>query len=67
MVEKLGIGNIKKIKMDNINNPNESAYLKSLIKIAHPDWNQEQIESEYQRKISEPEKEDGGGCEFCSA
>ena len=44
----------------------EGAYLKSLIKIWHPDWTQEQIESEYQIKIVQSENNDDNGCDVCS-
>jgi hypothetical protein len=46
--------------------PQEGAYLKALIKISHPDWTQEQIEAEYQKKLNHSENSDDIGCDFCS-
>jgi hypothetical protein len=48
--------------------PQNSNFIKSLIRIAHPDWTPEQIEAEALKKLSEisnasPEE----GCEFCSS
>lgn len=46
--------------------PNNGAFLKSLIKINNPDWTQEQIEAEFQRKMNAIEQEEDGVCEACS-
>jgi len=54
-------------KSDKESNPNEGAYIKAMIKIAHPDWTKEQIEAEYQIKKNKSDKEDDKGCEFCSS
>ena len=46
---------------------NNGAFLKSLIKINNPDWTAEQIEAEFQLKMSRIEDEQGDGtCEACS-
>lgn len=45
-----------------------SNFIKSLIKIANPDWSLEQIEAEAQKKLAEmanPMSDDN--CEFCSS
>ena len=48
--------------------PVNSNFIKSLIKIANPDWTPEQIESEAQKKLVEmanPTSDDN--CEYCSS
>ncbi len=43
-------------------------FVRATIKIAHPDWTVEQIESELQKKLIElanPSNDEG--CEFCSS
>lgn len=45
---------------------NNGAFLKSLIKINNPDWSAEQIEAEFQRRLSAIENEEDGACEACS-
>ena len=48
--------------------PPNSNFIKSLIKIANPDWTQEQIEAEAQKKMMEIANDNGdGSCEFCSS
>ncbi len=45
-----------------------SNFIKSMIKIANPEWTSEQIDAEVQRKLIEmanPESDDN--CEFCSS
>jgi hypothetical protein len=43
-------------------------FVRATIKIAHPDWSAEQIESELQRKMQELQDPAGdNGCEFCSS
>ncbi|WP_317899901.1 hypothetical protein [Aurantibacillus circumpalustris] len=45
-----------------------SNFIKSLIKIANPDWTIERIEAEAQKKLAElanPTNDDN--CEFCSS
>jgi hypothetical protein len=43
------------------------AFIKATIKIAHPEWTPEQVEAEFQKKISEQKSEGDEGCEFCSS
>jgi hypothetical protein len=51
----------------NYNGPSPG-FIKATIKIAHPDWSPEQIESELQKKIYELQNPEGSdGCEFCSS
>lgn len=48
--------------------PPNSNFIKSLIKIANPDWTAEQIEAEAQKKMQEitnPANDDN--CEYCSS
>jgi len=48
--------------------PPNSNFIKSLIKIANPDWTPEQIEAEAQKKLAEmanPFNDDN--CEYCSS
>ncbi|MBI3500988.1 MAG: hypothetical protein HY063_04275 [Bacteroidetes bacterium] len=46
---------------------NKGAFLRSLIKINHPDWTAEQIEAEFQRQMKAKDNEqDDGYCEACS-
>jgi hypothetical protein len=48
--------------------PVNSNFIKSLIKIANPDWSIEQIEAEARKKLAEmanPTNDDN--CEFCSS
>lgn len=54
-------------KTDSKVNPNEGAYMKAMIKIAHPDWTKEQIEAEYQNKKNKTNDDEDNGCEFCSS
>ena len=55
------------------NNPNYNgpspAFVRSTIKIAHPDWTPEQIENELQKKMMELQGQSSTeeGCEFCSS
>lgn len=45
-----------------------SNFIRSMIKIANPDWTAEQIDAEVQRKLTEmanPANDDN--CEFCSS
>ena len=43
-------------------------FVRATIKIAHPDWSPEQIESELKKKMWEIQNPDNeGGCEFCSS
>ncbi len=58
---------MEQAKNENQSNQNEGAYIKAMIKIAHPDWTKEQIEAEYQKKKNETDKYDDNGCEFCSS
>ena len=46
--------------------PANGAFLKSLIKINHPDWNTAQIEAEFIRQMNANMNEEEGGCEACS-
>lgn len=45
--------------------PQEGKFIKALIKINNPTWTNEQIESEYERKIKEV-NENPDDCEMCS-
>ncbi len=48
--------------------PPNSNFIKSMIKIANPDWTAEQIEAEAQKKLAEimnPAGDDN--CEYCSS
>ena len=48
--------------------PVNSNFIKSMIKIANPDWTAEQIEAEAQKKMSEMSQQNNdGNCEFCSS
>lgn len=48
-------------------NTQQGAFLKSLIRINHPDWTSPQIEAEFQRQMTAKENdEDDGSCEACS-
>lgn len=48
--------------------PVNSNFIKSMIKIANPDWTTEQIEAEAQRKIREMSQQtNDDNCEFCSS
>lgn len=48
-------------------NAQEGAFLKSLIRINHPDWTPQQIETEFQRQMTtNKNNEDDGSCEACS-
>jgi hypothetical protein len=44
-----------------------SNFIKSLIKIANPDWTPEQIEAEALRKMTETADPNNDSCEFCSS
>jgi hypothetical protein len=46
--------------------PQNSNFIKAMIKIANPDWTPEQIEAEAQRKLNET-LADSDNCEFCSS
>ncbi|MBL7910940.1 MAG: hypothetical protein JNJ41_07795 [Bacteroidia bacterium] len=53
---------------NNTQNLPNSNFIKSLIKIANPDWTPEQIEAEAQKKMLEiTDGNDDGSCEFCSS
>lgn len=54
--------------MQNIQTPPpNSNFIKSLIKIANPEWTPEQIEAEALRKMSEiTNNADNDTCEYCS-
>ena len=41
-------------------------FLKSMIKISHPDWTTDQIESEFQRQMTANDNNEESGCEACS-
>lgn len=44
------------------------AFVRATIRIAHPDWTPEQIESELQKKMNELQgATESGDCEFCSS
>ncbi|MBI3520225.1 MAG: hypothetical protein HY062_12840 [Bacteroidetes bacterium] len=48
--------------------PVNSNFIRSMIRIANPEWTAEQIDAEVQRKLAEmanPESDDH--CEFCSS
>lgn len=48
--------------------PPNSNFIKSLLKIANPDWSQEQIEAEAQKRLVEIANNDSDeSCEFCSS
>jgi hypothetical protein len=48
--------------------PQNSNFIKAMIKIANPDWTPEQIEAEAQKKMREMANDNGdGSCEFCSS
>lgn len=48
--------------------PQNSNFIKAMIKIANPEWTPEQIEAEAQRKMNEMANDNGdGSCEFCSS
>ena len=48
--------------------PQNSNFIKSLIKIANPDWTPEQIEAETQKKMLEMANPVGDdNCEYCSS
>lgn len=54
--------------MQNTQTPPNSNFIKSLIKIANPEWSTEQIEAEAQKRMVEmanPSNDDN--CEFCSS
>ena len=43
-------------------------FIRATIKIAHPDWSNEQLDAELQKKIHEIINDKGdGSCEFCSS
>ena len=47
--------------------PVNTNFIKSLIKIANPDWSADQVEAEAQKKLAEmANPTDTDGCEFCS-
>jgi len=55
------------MQAQNYNGPSPG-FIRATIKIAHPDWTPEQIESELQKKIAELQNpEQPGDCEFCSS
>ena len=44
------------------------AFVRATIKIAHPDWTPDQVESALQEKLAELQKTAASGdCEFCSS
>ncbi|MEK6881384.1 MAG: hypothetical protein AABY22_17305 [Nanoarchaeota archaeon] len=45
---------------------NKGNFLRSMIKIAHPDWTIEQVEAEFQKQISSNDNNEENGCEACS-
>lgn len=48
--------------------PPNSNFIKSLIRIANPEWTPEQIEAEAQKRLYEMANDNGdGSCEFCSS
>lgn len=48
--------------------PVNSNFIKSMIKIANPDWTVEQIEAEAQKKMHELSQQgNDDNCEFCSS
>jgi hypothetical protein len=48
--------------------PVNSNFIKSMIKIANPDWSAEQIEAEAQKKLAEMNQNDSDdNCEYCSS
>lgn len=48
--------------------PPNSNFIKSLIKIANPDWTPEQIEAAAQKKMYEMANDTGDdNCEYCSS
>ena len=49
--------------------PPNSNFIKSLIKIAHPEWTPEQIEAEAQKRLFEITHNTNGddNCEYCSS
>jgi hypothetical protein len=43
-------------------------FVRATIKIANPEWSNEQIDAELQKKLNEIMKDNGdGSCEFCSS
>jgi hypothetical protein len=53
--------------LTNYNGPSPG-FVRATIKIAHPDWTAEQIESELKKKMRELQDPSGAeGCEFCSS
>ncbi|MBL7933948.1 MAG: hypothetical protein JNL60_18735 [Bacteroidia bacterium] len=53
---------------ETVSTPVNSNFIKSMIKIANPDWTTEQIEAEAQKKMREMLQPDAGdNCEFCSS
>lgn len=43
-------------------------FIRASIKIANPEWSNEQIDVELQKKINEVMQDNGeGSCEFCSS
>lgn len=48
--------------------PVNSNFIRSMIKIANPDWTPEQIEAEMQKKLAEmATAKDDDNCEYCSS
>ncbi len=48
--------------------PANSNFIKSMIRIANPDWTPEQVEAEAQKKLREITQQDSDdNCEFCSS
>lgn len=45
---------------------NKGNFLKSMIKISHPDWTPNQIESEFQKQMEQKDNDEDGFCEACS-
>ena len=52
---------------EKVQNKNKGAFMHALIKATHPDWTQEQIDAEVEKKLNSSEQEnDSAGCEYCS-
>lgn len=45
---------------------NRGMFIKSMIRINHPDWSEEQIEAEFQTRLRALDNPEDGSCEMCS-
>lgn len=54
--------------MNNNETKPRAEFLRALIKVAHPDWSEHQVDEEVKKKLTQlGQDSDGEECEYCSS